>query len=150
MGTCLPPDGLGDTGGSRSLSNGLSLVPYLCGHRELLKIAQPSLLCPPIPSSNTQNHAPYPPTTEDSSRCGVPRQALPKPLSLPSSCPWWGRGGKLDNSASQRWREAWAARIKIFNEGSRNTKKIDMPNRVTKYLVYIKYLCKYYKVYNSI
>ena len=42
------------------------------------------------------------------------------PMSL---CPWWGSWGKLNSSASQRWREAWAACPGILNEGFWDTKK---------------------------
>lgn len=31
LGLCLPPDGPSDAGGSQSLAQGLTLVPYGCG-----------------------------------------------------------------------------------------------------------------------
>lgn len=64
-----------------------------------------------------QNHPPNPPTTKDTTRHGAPA-GPPKLQSLKFLfCFLWGKG-ELNNSASQRWREAWAACGGLENEGS--------------------------------
>lgn len=146
---CLPPDGLGD---AESLSQGLSLVPHLCGPPGLCKLvtgpqraeegpALPSLLCHPTPDGSNRSVLQTHPARRTQSPGRLSQCWL---LSLV-----WGGRGELSDSASQRCGEAWAACPGTLNEGSRDTRRKTYPNRVTKYLVYIKYLHKYCSVYHA-